>query len=748
MAFNPVSPGVYSSEVNVSTSVPIIGTSTGAIAGVFNWGPLFQPTLVTSQQQLQTFFGVPTNNNAETWFSAYNFLNYSTSLFVVRTSLSNLIANSTVNTMPNAAITAVANDGGITVNNVLMVTNATYNSTTFSNFMNSNQNLSTANVVWTAKNPGSLGNSLRVGVCFDKYQYHSIVSLSGTITGGGASAGNSYIGSLNLTPGSNVGYLVFTQTNSSNVAAGNLFANTLILSFGRGDWFRVPTYNSTRPYQLLQLVNFNTLNAITNSTATSVKVQFTSPYNGNPVVANNGYLIPSTYGANTVERYWQYYNVCPPANSTFVTPYQANSAKPTVEDLVSVVVVDINGIITGIPNTILESWNSLSRATDAVNSDGSTNFYRTVINQNSQWIYNINDVVGFPANTANNLSSPTPTAAPYDQTFYWGNDGDGESNVQLGALMNGWDLFRGTESISINLVIAGKSVQGPSGGLTAGITNTTYYNTGLVNYLINNLAIPATANGSGRGDVVVFFSPDKSIVVNNTNGNDIPTDLVNWASLITSSDRAFMDCNYKYQYDQFNNIYRWIPLNGDIAGLCAYTDAVSFPWFSPAGFNRGQIANVTKLAWNPQQGDRDYIYPYGINPVVTFPGQGTYLYGDRTFTQQPSAFDRINVRRLFLYMETSIAIAARYTLFELNDVFTQNAFLNMVNPFLSQIQSCRGISAYQVICDSTINTPFIVDSNQFLAAVLVKPERSINFIQITYYAVPDGVAFNTVSLAS
>jgi len=721
MPFNPASPGVYQNEVNISTNVPAVATTVGAIAGIFRWGQLFTPTLVGSETQLVNLFFKPSNLNAETWFSAKNFLDYGDNLLVVRTAMTGIVVNSTVNTAPNCAVTAVSNSTA-SWTDVATVTAATYNVVSFQNMQEANSVPVNAGA-FAAKYPGSLGNSLRVGLCVDPNQYHDVVSLVGTITSG-ASSGNSYTGLITVAPGSKVGNIVFTAVGGSNIAAGNLFANTLVASFANGDYFRVPTNNRLNSYQFLQATKI--ANAVTNTTATLLQVTFNTPYAGS-----------ANLSANSVERYWEYWKIAPPANTAgWTSAYQANSAVPTGKDLVQMVVVDEDGIITGTPNTVLEVFKNLSRATDAQNPDGTTNFYQTVINQNSQWVWVLNDQAGYVSNTANNLASSTVQSAPFNSSLTFGNDGDSEAVAPMSTLINGWTYFQDKDAIKINLVIAGKAI-GSTG--TAGLTNTTYNNFGMSSWLINNVV-------QKRQDCILLFSPDKSVVVNNTLGNDIPTDLVNWAGLVGSSDRAVMDSGYKYQYDQYSGLYRWIPLNGDIAGLCVYTDTVAYPWFSPAGLNRGQIKNVTKLAWNPSQSDRDFIYPNAINPVVTFPGQGTFLYGDRTFTLQPSAFDRINVRRMFLFIEQSIAVAARYTLFELNDVFTQNAFKNMVNPFLKAVQSARGITDFQVICDAVLNTAQVVDANQFLCAILVKPARSINFINITYYAVPDGVAFSTVQL--
>ena len=205
-----------------------------------------------------------------------------------------------------------------------------------------------------------------------------------------------------------------------------------------------------------------------------------------------------------------------------------------------------------------------------------------------------------------------------------------------------------------------------------------------------------------------------------------------------------MDSGWKYQFDKYNNVYRYVPLNGDTAGLCVYTDNVRDAWWSPAGFNRGIVKNVVKLSWNPNKTDRNTLYPSGVNPVVAFPGQGVVLYGDKTMQSKPSAFDRINVRRLFIVLEKAIAVAAKYSLFEFNDQFTQAQFVALVEPFLRDVKGRRGIYDYRVVCDSTNNTPEVVDSNRFVGDIYIKPARSINFIQLNFVAVRTGVDFTEI----
>ena len=241
---------------------------------------------------------------------------------------------------------------------------------------------------------------------------------------------------------------------------------------------------------------------------------------------------------------------------------------------------------------------------------------------------------------------------------------------------------------------------------------------------------------------MVFVSPEQDDVVNNSGSES--TTVITTAGTYTKSSYAVMDSGYKYQYDKYNDVYRWVPLNGDIAGLCVRTDNERDPWFSPAGLNRGVIKNVVRLAWNPTKAERDELYKAGVNPVVTFPGEGTILYGDKTLLNRPSAFDRINVRRLFIVLEKSITKAARSSLFEFNDEFTRAAFVNIVEPFLRDVQGRRGIYDYRVVADTTNNTAEVIDQNQFVGDIYIKPARSINFIQLNFTAVRTGVAFEEI----
>ena len=245
-----------------------------------------------------------------------------------------------------------------------------------------------------------------------------------------------------------------------------------------------------------------------------------------------------------------------------------------------------------------------------------------------------------------------------------------------------------------------------------------------------------------RKDCLVFLSPTRASVVNNAGSES--TSILSFRAGLTSSSYAVLDSGYKYQYDKYNDVYRYVPLNGDIAGVCARTDLERDPWFSPGGLNRGIIKNVIKLAYNPTKAERDNLYVQGINPVVTFQGEGTILFGDKTMLNRPSVFDRINVRRLFVVLEKSIARAARSTLFEFNDQFTRAQFVNLVEPYLRDVQGRRGITDFRVVCDTTNNTPEVIDSNRFVGDIYIKPARSVNFIQLNFVAVRTGVSFEEI----
>ena len=382
-------------------------------------------------------------------------------------------------------------------------------------------------------------------------------------------------------------------------------------------------------------------------------------------------------------------------------------------------VYDVDGTITGAVGTVLEYWTYLSQASDVKSSDGSTLYYKDVINNGSDWIF-----VGNHKSTMTKAGqSATNNAFVTVASFFVALTGGIDDNtLTVGETTAAYNLFSDAETVDVNLVFQANS------GLSAADTRT------LSNYI--------TALTAARKDAVGFVSPERAATVN---AAAPATSVAAWRTALTSTSYGFADSSSLYVYDKYNDVYRWICAAGSTAGLTANADLVADAWFSPAGFTRGNVRNVTKLAWNPNQAERDALYKTGVNPVVTFPGQGTVLFGDKTLLAKPSAFDRINVRRLFIVLEEAVSTASKASLFEFNDEFTRAQFRNMVEPFLRDVQGRRGITDFKVVCDGTNNTGAIIDSNKFVADIFIKPARSINYITLNFIATRTGVEFSEIA---
>ena len=398
----------------------------------------------------------------------------------------------------------------------------------------------------------------------------------------------------------------------------------------------------------------------------------------------------------------------------------------TADDELHVIVIDEDGAWTGLAGSVLEKFPFVSKGADARKEDGSTAYYKNVVNAGSKYVWWTNHPTAITVDAAKrafgsdvgNTAFKSMTGA-VTVSLAGGVDDfastDGQKELAF-------DLFSNAEELDVNLLICGKA------------------SASVANYVTQNIA-------EVRKDCVAFISPQDvttGAVLTGTT-SDVTTAILAYRALVTSSSYAVVDTGFKYQYDKYNDAYRWVPLNGDIAGLCARTDTTNDPWFSPAGFDRGQIKNVVKLAFSPRQADRDNLYKAGVNPVVSFPGQGTILFGDKTALSKPSAFDRINVRRLFIVLEKAVATASKYQLFNFNDSFTRAQFVGMVSPFLRDVQGRRGITDFKVVCDETNNTGEVIDTNRFVGDIYIKPARSINFIQLNFIATRTGVAFSEIA---
>jgi Phage tail sheath protein subtilisin-like domain/Phage tail sheath C-terminal domain len=684
-----VSPGVNFSEIDLTTVTPAVSSTEGAIAGVFRWGPVEERILIDTESSLVQRFGKPTNFNDETFFTASSFLAYGNKLYVVRA------ANTTGNTT-TSAFNAVANVGSITTRSVFVAKNredfdAKYAANTYAG---------DTDVLYMARYPGAIGNSLKISVCDSANAYTSTVNLYS----------NSLISNtstITATVGSSTLRVALANSATGNVADAATIASAMISGLTVGDYITVGNTTIGTQYMKVQSVDAS-------PTSNSTHAYF-------DITSASAYQLSSDYSAGSYTRNWEYFNAVDKAPGASFYQQSSSTGNTSAVDELHVVVSDQDGKFTGVPGTVLEVYSGLSRATDATTEDGSTNNYREVINNTSQYIWMLNDRTGATSATAASITSST-NAVPLSISFVDGSDGPDEGDVVIADILRGYDLFKSAEDVDISLVLQGKSRGGTNGEQ-------------LANYIIDNIC-------ESRRDCVAFLSPAFTDVVR-VPGQEL-TNVLGYRNSLRSTSYAVLDSGYKYTYDKYNDVYRYVPLNGDIAGLAVYTDSTRDPWFSPAGFNRGQIKNIVKLAYNPSKADRDQLYKAGVNPVVTFPGQGTVLFGDKTLLNRPSAFDRINVRRLFIVLEKAISTASKSLLFEFNDEFTRAQFRNLVEPFLRDVQGRRGIYAYKVVCDDTNNTTEVIDRNEFVGDIYIKPAKSINFIQLNFVAVRTGVEFSEI----
>lgn len=490
----------------------------------------------------------------------------------------------------------------------------------------------------------------------------------------------------------------FTNTASAIRTTGAV-VTSLTRAVPKGSWLEVNIGGSTYRFQ-------TTADAALSATT----LVFTN---------NTGGLTETANSSATI--LWEYWDQVDsrPSTTRFAQSKASATSNTVIYDELHVIIADEDGGITGVAGTVLEKFTGLSKASDAISQSGVSNYYRNYINTNSAYLW-----------------WGTHTTALSTAQVAWGSASPVAST--------GFTLLSGAITRSFS---GGVDVT-PTDGLLqteyAKLANAELYDVSLIP-VVGVAADNATARSvvdnvaDVRRDCVVFASPTTSNLITATSVvNDRNT------NFNKDSTYAVMDSGWKYQYDRYNDTYRWIPLAGDTAGLCVRTDTVAEPWFSPGGYNRGQIKNLVKLNWVPTKTDRDNLYRFQINPVVTQPGLGTVLFGDKTLTQKPSAFDRINVRRLFIVLEKAIATAAKFQLFEFNDAFTRSQFISLVEPFLRDVQGRRGIIDFRVVCDETNNTAEVIDRNDFVADIYIKPAKSINYITLNFVATRSGIAFEEI----
>ena len=443
---------------------------------------------------------------------------------------------------------------------------------------------------------------------------------------------------------------------------------------------------------------------------------------------NGGGLKSAMSGGEAIRRRWRFYDLfdAAPGTSTWATDRNISA------DEMHIVVYDRDGGISGFDadiagqrtTAVLETFPFVSQANTAKTPQGGTAFYANVVNTGSSFVRWMDHDASL-TNAGTQVAGGASYASSAGKAGVLSDDlaGGTDDTPTIGELDIAYNLFADADTVDVNLIMAGTC---PAS--TDGVTHAT---------MIIDLC-------EARKDCVGFISPRRADVVGVTTGAAQTTNVVAFFNQLASSSYAVFDSGYKYMYDKYNDVYRYVPLNGDIAGLAANTDNVAEPWFSPAGYNRGQIRGAVKVAFNPTKAQRDILYPARVNPVMTQPGQGTVLFGDKTALARPSAFDRINVRRLFIVLEKAIATAAKYQLFEFNDSFTRAQFRNLVEPFLRDVQGRRGITDFSVVADETNNTGEVIDRNEFVADIYIKPARSINFITLNFIAVRTGVAFSEI----
>lgn len=791
----PLSPSVNFTEKDFTNIIPAVSTSTGAYAGVFEWGPVLDPITVTSEEVLTQRFGHPNDNNFTSFFSAANFLSYSKDLLNVRVdvnglrnavstptgSVTNIIANavgSGYTSVPTVTISAPQVVGGVNATGTAVLSGG---SVTGVNISTKGSGYTSASVAFSA--PQVVGGVTATGTAV----------LSGSVTGytidvpgidytsatitfpapesvGGVTAtatldlsGGAVVGVVITNPGS--GYLVapvpvisgngttavvsasitLSAIESVNIdipGAGYITAPTVTFT-GTGSNATatsvvsssgISSYVITNPGSGYTATPTVTVSGGGGSSATAttainvggVKIRNTQDYldhysNGQGTTGEFAAKYPGKLGNSltisvadsATYNSWLYKNNF---NSAPGTSSYATSINSTNDEL-HIVIVDSSGAWTGTVGTVLEKYSYVSKAAGAKKSDGTNNYYKDVLNSQSKYVWwTDHPASGTNWGTSNLNTTFASLGAVLTKTLSGGLDDYAATD---GNIQEAYALLVNQELYDISLLVSGK------------------VSAATANYIISNVA-------ETRRDLVAFVSPvdvNTNEIITGT-GSDPVNKIIEFRNALPSSSYAFLDSGFKYQYDRYNDKYRWVPLNADIAGLAARTDYTNDAWWSIAGYNRGQIKNWIKLAVQLGRTERDNLYKNGVNPVIIEPGQGCILFGDKTLLAKPSAFDRINVRRLFIVLEKAISKAAKYQLFEFNDEFTRASFVNMVTPFLRDVQGRRGLSKFAVKCDTTNNTPQVIQSNGFVGDIFVSPNYSVNFIQLNFVATNNFAQFN------
>jgi hypothetical protein len=807
MPLNLASPGIVVREVDLTSGrVQPASNKVGAIVAPFAKGPVDSPTLVENENDLLNTFGEPysTDKHYESWMVASSYLSYGGSLQVVRADDTNT-KNAFVGTASSVKIKSLDNyeELGYDENTITGVTVAARNPGSWANGIKVAIIDSKADQILSGISTTSVTNTTFVGVATASDGDIGITTTSVTgITTTGIAVGQTLkvetgiIGSGTTVTAIGVGTVFISPASLNSISLTNVelsfgsYTSTTTgttIQVGYGVTQSLTGKTDTSSGSSVSLTGSYLKGIITEVGAGSVAVKILSRVSSGNTETPVDYQQDGTYcftetgsvgivtyssgntlgsAAYTSEVDWfsqQYINLDKIKttiqwNNIAQSPGTSAFAEPRGSrfDEVHVVLIDELGTITGNAGTILEKHLGLSKATDAEFSAGSTSYWRKYIAAGSANIFAGGAPAGltttgydpnqFDLTTDNGWDQPAENvifgaAGSNTYTLAGGLNYDGGTNLNtagaltatLAELKDGYDLFENTEEIKVDFLLMG----------SAGYAKETAQE--LANKLISVAEL--------RKDAVAFITPYRGAALadNPAEGDitvrapeDITRNVISFFSPIASSSYAVFDSGYKYMYDRFANTYRYAPLNGDIAGLCARNDINYFPWYSPAGTARGAILNAVKLAYTPNKSQRDRLYTNRINPIIFSPGAGIILFGDKTGLGRTSAFDRINVRRLFIYLEDAISRAAKDVLFEFNDEITRTNFVNTIEPFLRDVQAKRGIFDYVVIADETNNTAAVIDANEFRADIYIKPARSINFIGLTFIATKTGVDFEEV----
>ena len=728
MALNLASPGIVVKEVDLTVGrVNPTSNKVGAIVAPFAKGPTDVPTLVENENGLLQIFGEPyaTDKHYEHWLTASAYLAYGGSLQVIRSDDADLK-------------NGFAGEVGITSIKIKSLDD--YNQLGY------DENPIT-DVIVAARNPGSWSNGIKVALIDAKAdQILSGVTTTSIQVGYGIT--QSVVGRIDVGAGTTVTLDGYLKGIITEVGSGTISVKVL-------DHVSAGGTISGKEYQPLGTWAFTSSGSIGICTniggATIATTSYTSQldwFDQQKLIVGN-----TKTGTGTTQITIDWNSI---ADRPSTSEYAINRGSRF--DEVHVIVIDALGTITGNVGTILEKHLSLSKANDAEFAVGSPSYWRKYLANNSAYIFGGSGPNGITT-TGYSSNYVLTTDNDWDQdangitfgaygantlTLAGGLNYNGQSGITstgaltstLGDLTTGYQKFGNSEQYKVDFILMGSA----------------NYDLSTAQALANQIIAVAEL----RKDAVAFISPYRGAALSdatNQNGaltvtvkseETITSNVIGFYSPVTSSSYAIFDSGYKYTYDRFSNTFRYIPLNGDIAGLCARNDINNFAWYSPAGTSRGAILNAVKLAYNPNKSQRDRLYSNRINPIIFSPGSGIILFGDKTGLGRSSAFDRINVRRLFIYLEQAISAAAKDQLFEFNDEITRTNFVNIVEPFLRDVQAKRGIYDYVVVCDQTNNTAAVIDSNEFVADIYIKPARSINYIGLTFVATRTGVAFEEV----